>query len=292
MGYSNIFKTVLLLVLLSALFLGVGYMIGGRGGMATAFILSLVMNFGAYWFSDKIVLAMHKAKPIKQGDSLGVYEIVKDLSLTAKLPMPKVYLIPGQIPNAFATGRNPKNAAVAVTEGIVQILNKNELRGVIAHELSHIRNRDILIATIAASIASAIMYLAHMLQWAGMMGGHRGDRDGRGVNTLAMLVTIILAPLAATLIQAAVSRSREYMADDSGARIAGDPESLALALEKISNPKIARGFQGEGALAGAQSAFVHMYIVNNFKGESVMNLFSTHPPVKERVKRLRSIKKV
>jgi heat shock protein HtpX len=292
MGYSNIFKTVLLLVLLSALFLGVGYMIGGRGGMATAFMLSLIMNFCAYWFSDKIILAMHSAKPIKQEDSLGVYEIVKNLCIAAKLPMPKVYLIPGQIPNAFATGRNPQNAAVAVTEGIAQILNKNELRGVIAHELSHIRNRDILIATIAASIASAIMYLAHMLQWAGMMGGHRGDRDSRGVNPLAMLVTIILAPLAATLIQAAVSRSREYMADDSGARIAGDPESLALALEKISSPRITRGFQGEGALLGTQSAFVHMYIVNNLRGESVMNLFSTHPPVKERVKRLRAIKKV
>ncbi len=291
MGYSNIFKTVLLLVLLSALFLGVGYMIGGRGGMATAFILSLVMNFGAYWFSDKIVLAMHNAKPIKQGDTSGVYEIVKDLSLAANLPMPKVYLIPGQAPNAFATGRNPQNAAVAVTEGIVQILDKKELRGVIAHELSHIRNRDILIATIAASIASAIMYLAHMLQWSAMMGGSRGDRD-RGINPLAMLVTIILAPLAATLIQAAVSRSREFVADDSGARIAGDPESLALALEKISSPKISRGFQREGALSGTQSAFVHMYIVNNFKGESVMNLFSTHPPVKERVKRLRAITKI
>jgi heat shock protein HtpX len=215
--------------------------------------------------------------------------MVRELSLSANLPMPKVYLIPGQMPNAFATGRNPQNAAVAVTEGIIQILDKNELRGVIAHELSHIQNRDILVATIAASIASAIMYIANMLQWSAMMGGGRGDRD-RGVNPLAMIVTIILAPLAATLIQAAVSRSREFMADDSGARMAHDPEALASALEKISSPRITRGFQNADALSGAQSAFVHMYIVNNFKGESVMNLFSTHPPVKERVKRLRSHK--
>jgi heat shock protein HtpX len=203
--------------------------------------------------------------------------------------MPKVYLIPGQMPNAFAPGRNPHNAAVAVTEGIVQILSKSELRGVIAHELSHIRNRDILVATIAASIASAIMYIANMLQWSAMMGGGRDDRD-RGINPLAMIVTIILAPLAATLIQAAVSRSREFMADDLGARMAHDPESLALALEKISSPRITRGFQNADALSGAQSAFVHMYIVNNFRGESIMNLFSTHPPVKERVKRLRALK--
>ncbi len=286
----NMVKTALLLVLLSALFLAIGYLIGGQSGMFFAFIMSLVMNFGAYWFSDKIVLAMHKAQALKPGDSSGVYEIVEELCNLARLPMPKVYRIPEWTPNAFATGRNPKNAAVAVTDGILKILNKKELRGVLAHEISHIQNRDILVSTIVAAFASAIMYLAHMMQWAGMMGGHRGGRGGgRGVNPVVMLATVILAPLVATLIQAAVSRTREYMADESGAHVSEDPEALASALEKISNPQLVKRFQEEEMLPDMQPAFAHLYIVNHFSGESVMSWFSTHPPMKERVKRLRAM---
>ncbi|MEI8344448.1 MAG: zinc metalloprotease HtpX [Candidatus Omnitrophota bacterium] len=288
---NNTAKTVVLLTCLSALLMSIGGLIGGRAGMMFALFMSFAINFGAYWFSDKMVLAMHKAKPIHQGDASGVYDIVRELSSVARLPMPVVYLIPGQLPNAFATGRNPQNAAVAVTEGLTQLLSRKELRGVIAHELSHIGNRDILIATIAPTMASAIMYLAHMLQCSAMMGGGRGERDDhRGINPIAMLATIILAPVAATLIQAAVSRSREFIADDSGARMAQDPDSLASALEKISNPRMAASRQNDSAPSGAQSAFAHMYIVNHLKGETVMNLFSTHPPANERIRRLRSMK--
>ncbi|OGW81348.1 MAG: protease HtpX [Omnitrophica bacterium RIFCSPHIGHO2_02_FULL_51_18] len=287
----NTLKTVILLVLLSGLFLAIGYLIGGQNGMYFAFMMSLLMNFGAYWFSDKIVLAMHKAKPIKPQDSSGVYEIVEELCKLAKLPTPKVYLIPERTPNAFATGRNPSHAAVAVTDGILRILNKRELRGVLAHEISHIQNRDILVSTIVAAFASAIMYLAHMLQWAGMMGHGRSREGGRGINPIVMLVTIVLAPLVATLIQAAVSRTREYMADESGAHVSEDPEALASALEKISNPALIKGFQKDEMLPDMQPAFAHLYIVNHFSGESVMSWFSTHPPVKERVKRLLSMGK-
>ncbi len=292
MRVLNAFKTVLLLVLLSAIFLGIGYMIGGQSGMLFAFLMSLVMNFGAYWFSDKIVLAMHKAQPIKRGDPSGVYEIVEGLCYRAKLPMSKVYLIPEGTPNAFATGRNPNNAAVAATEGIVRILNKKELCRVLAHEMAHIQNRDILISTIVATIASAIMYLAHMLQWVGMTGNSHGGREGgRGIHPVVMLVTIILAPLVATLVQAAVSRSREFMADESGAQISQDPEALAAALEKISNPALQKRFQKDDMLPDMQPAFAHLYIVNHFSDESIMRWFSTHPPVKERVKRLLSMKR-
>lgn len=286
----NMVKTALLLVLLSAFFLAIGYLVGGRSGMSFTFIMSLVMNFGAYWFSDKIVLAMHRAQPIKPQDPSGVYEVVEELCRLAKLPMPKVYRILEWTPNAFATGRNPKNAAVAVTDGILKILDKRELREVLAHEISHIQNRDILVSTIVAAFASAIMYLAHMMQWAGMMGQSRGGRESsRGVNPLVMLVTIVLAPLVATLIQAAVSRTREYMADESGVHISEDPEALASALEKISNPALIKGFQKDEMLPDMQPAFAHLYIVNHFSGKSVLSWFSTHPPVKERVAKLRSM---
>lgn len=283
-------KTVLLLTSLAALFMGVGYLLGGQSGMITALGFSLLMNFGAYWFSDKIVLSIHGAKPLTAGDPWGVYDMVRELSLKAGLPMPKVYLIPDRAPNAFATGRNPENAAVAVTQGILQILTPRELRGVLAHELGHIKNRDILISTIVASIASAVMYLAHMLQWAGIMGGgHSRDGEGRGgINPLAMIATILLTPIVATLIQTAVSRTREYMADDTGADVSDDPEALASALEKISDPQHIRRFQTEEAMPDMQPAFSHLYIVNHFAGESVLNWFSTHPPVRDRVKKLRA----
>lgn len=284
---KNQVKTVLLLVLLSGLFLMIGYAFGGRAGVAYAFLMSLVINLGAYWFSDKIVLAMHRAQPVGPGHPSGVYEIIQELVELANLPMPKVYVIPEGTPNAFATGRNPNNAAVAVTEGILQILDEQELRGVLAHEISHIRNRDILVSTLVAALASAVMYLAHMLQWAGMSGyrqGHEGNR--RGLNPIVTILTILFAPLVATLIQMAVSRTREFMADESGAHISKDPEGLASALQKISDPALIRKFQRENNLADMQPAFAHLYIVNHFSGEAVFNWFSTHPPVQERVRRL------
>lgn len=290
MKYTNTFKTVFFLVLLSALFMSIGYMAGGKAGMFFALMMSFFMNFGAYWFSDKIVLAMHDAKPLNINEFPDIHEMVKELTLKAGIPMPKLYIVPGKAPNAFATGRNPENAAVAVTEGLLNALNRNELKGVLAHELSHVMNRDILVSTVAASIASAIMYLSHMLQWFGIAAGGRDD-DNRGVNPVAMIVTVLLAPLAATLIQAAVSRSREYMADESGAGISGDPEGLASALQKISHPRIAGHNRDYEQFSGAQSAVAHMYIVNNLRGESILNLFSTHPPVKERIKRLRNMKR-
>lgn len=288
---KNQLKTTLLLAALSGLFLGIGYLIGGQSGIFYALIMSIVMNFGAYWFSDKLVLAMHRAQSIGPGHPSRVYEIIQELCERAKLPMPKVYIVPEYAPNAFATGRNPENAAVAVTEGILQILNERELRGVLAHEISHIGNRDILVSTIVASIASAIMYLAHMLQWIGLMGGHSRDGENRGgVHPIAMLFTIILAPLVATLVQAAISRTREFMADESGAHVSEDPEALASALQKISDPRLTRQFQRDEMMPDMQPAFSHLYIVNHFSGESVFNWFSTHPPVQERVRRLLAVK--
>lgn len=287
---KNQIKTILLLTTLSALFLLIGYSIGGRSGVMGALVMSVVMNFGAYWFSDKLVLAMHRAQPIGLGHASRVYEIVQELCQQAKLPMPKVYVIPESVPNAFATGRNPQNAAVAVTEGILKMLNEKELRGVLAHEISHIDNRDILVSTIVASIASAIMFLAHMMQWVGLTGGHRDGENRGGVHPFAMIFTIILAPLVATLVQTAISRTREFMADESGARLSEDPEGLASALMKISDPKLLSHSQGTAAPSDLQPAFAHLYIVNHFSGGSVLNWFSTHPPVKERVKRLLALK--
>jgi len=289
---NNQIKTVLLLSAIGALFLWIGNMLGGQGGMMIALLFSLVMNFSAYWFSDKIVLSMHGAKPIGPSNAPAVYSMVEELSVKAGLPMPKIYWIPDHAPNAFATGRNPQNAAVAVTQGLLDILNERELRGVLAHELGHIKNNDILLSTIVASAASAIMYLAHMLQWVGFAGGH-SSRDGEsrgGVNPLALLFTVIVAPIVATLIQSAISRAREYMADETGAGVAEDPEALASALEKISDPSLVRQFQKDESMPDMQPAFSHLYIVNHFAGETVMSWFSTHPPVKERVRRLRAIK--
>lgn len=289
---KNSLKTVLLLTAISGLFLFIGHMLGGQAGMTAALVLSLVMNAGAYWFSDKIVLSMHRAVPVGPGHSSGVYETAAELCSRAALPMPKVYLLPEAAPNAFATGRDPEHSAVAVTEGLLQILDERELRGVLAHELAHIQNRDILVSTIVATLASAILYLAHMMQWFGMLGGHHRSSEGRGgIHPLALLFTILVAPLAATLVQAAVSRTREYMADESGALISQDPEALASALHKISSPEVSQ-FAREHSQVSAdmQPAFSHLYIVNHFSGESVMNLFSTHPPARERIKKLLSMK--
>ncbi len=285
----NNLKTFFLLVLLSSIFLLIGHAVGGQQGLFTALILSCVMNIGAYWFSDKMVLAMHRATPIDANHPSGVYQMIEELCVKANLPMPKVYTIPEWTPNAFATGRNPQHSAVAVTEGILKILDKRELRGVLAHEISHIQNRDILISTIAACFASAIMYLVHMMRWVSI--GGRRDGEGRSVNPVFLLVMMILAPLAATLIRAAISRAREYMADESGAHVSEDPDALASALEKISNPALVNSMRSREDVEDLQPAVAHLYIVNQFQSENIFQLFSTHPPVKERVARLRSMKK-
>lgn len=286
---KNQFKTVLLLAALSGLFMLVGYGLGGRAGMTTALVLSLGMNFAAYWFSDKMVLATHRARPVGPGHPSGVHETVAELCQKAGLPMPATYIVPEWAPNAFATGRDPQHAAVAVTEGILRILDRRELRAVLAHEIAHIQNRDILVSTLVASIASAIMYLAHMLQWAGLMGGRR-DGEGRGgINPLVMILTVILAPVVASLVRAAVSRTREFMADEDGAKNSEDPEALASALEKISDPSLLKKFQREEMNPDMQPAFAHLYIVNHFAGEQIFGWFATHPPVAERVRRLRRI---
>lgn len=277
----NRLKTTLLLTLLTLLLVSMGGAIGGRGGMLTAFIMAAVMNFGSYWFSDKIVLRMYGAREIDRADNPTFYGIVERLSQRAGLPMPRVYLIPDQSPNAFATGRNPEHAAVAATEGILRILSPEELEGVMGHELGHVKNRDILISTIAATIAGAISMLGQMLQWGAMFGAGRDDEEGGGIGGLAgSLLMAILAPIAALLIQMAVSRSREFLADATGAQICGRPQSLANALTKLHNAS------QQIPLQAATPATAHMFIVNPLTGGGLMTLFSTHPPMEERIARL------
>ena len=269
----NGLKTVLLLGVLSGLLLVVGEVIfGGAEGLMFGFIIAAVMNFGSYWFSDKIVLAMYSAKQVDAGHPL--YRMTANLAQRAGLPMPKVYLIPDQSPNAFATGRNPEHAAVAATEGIMRILDEQELEGVIAHELAHVKHRDILISSIAATLGAAIMMTA---RFAMFFGGSRDDN--RGSNPIALLATIILAPLAAFLIQAFISRTREFAADAGGARIAGNPVGLMSALRKIDS--VARRVPLD-----ANPATAHMFIIKPFSGGGLMNLFSTHPPTEKRVQAL------
>ena len=280
----NYFKTTLLLVALTLLLLWVGSMVGGRDGMVFAFVIAMGMSFFSYWFSDKIVLMMYKAKEITEQESSDYYKIVKELTARAGLPMPKMYIIPTNSMNAFATGRNPRHAAVAVTEGMLGSLSREELKGVLGHELSHVRNRDILISAIVATVAGAIMMLANMARYAAMFGGYGGGRDNeenRG-SGLAMLFLAILAPIAALLIQMAISRSREYAADKGGAQIAGNPLALANALEKLQQAAVVRPMD-----AGQTTA--HLFIVNPLSGRSFASIFSTHPPIEERVKRLRAM---
>ena len=284
---TQTFKTVLLLGALSAIFLLVGYALGGQGGMMVAFLISLVMNIGSYWFSDKIVLSIHQAQEIPQDDD--IYRIVRELAQKDNLPMPKVYLVPDLAPNAFATGRDPEHSAVCVTQGLLNILDKEELRAVLSHEMSHVKDRDTLVCTVAATLAAAIMDLAHMAQWIGMFGGYRDKEERRGVNPIALLFTIILAPMAATLVQLAISRSREYLADEEGAHLSRNPLALASALEKISNPNLMKSHQEQTELPHMQPAFSHLYIVNHFSSEAVLGLFSTHPPVADRIKRLKGL---
>ncbi len=280
----NILKTVLLLTGLMALFMFIGAQLGGQTGMMYAFVLACVMNFGSYWFSDKIVLMSFGAKEATKEQAPELYGIVQRLALKANIPMPKVYIMNSPIANAFATGRNPQHAAVAATTGILERLDSKELEGVIGHELSHVFNRDILISAIAATFAGAIMMLANMARWGMMFGGYGGrDRDNRG-GGLELLVVALLAPLAAALIQMAISRSREYQADHSGALLTGDPLSLASALQKIAvdNSRARVPLTRNPAAA-------HLFIMNPLKGETLLHLFSTHPPTSERIKRLEAM---
>jgi heat shock protein HtpX len=274
----NRLKTTILLTALTLLMVAMGSAIGGRGGMFFAFFMACAMNIFSYWFSDKIVLRMYGAQEITQHDSPAFYDMVRRLSSKAGIPMPKVYIIPSESPNAFATGRNPEHAAVAATEGILRILTADELEGVMAHELSHVINRDILISTIAATIAGAISMLGNMLQWAAIFGTRSDDDEGGGV--FGGLAMAIIAPIAAMLIQLAVSRSREYLADEGGARLSGHPMSLANALRKLDSGSRMLPMQE------ARPATAHMFIVNPLTAQGLMQLFSTHPPMEERIARL------
>lgn len=278
----NTLKTTFLMGLLTVLLVLIGGAIGGTGGMTLAFLLAGGMNFFSYWFSDKIVLKMYDAVEIQESDDPRFYGLVRRLAERAGLPMPKVYIIQDDSPNAFATGRNPEHAAVAATTGIMRLLTDEELAGVMAHELGHVRNRDILISTIAATFAGAITYLAQIAQWGAMFGGGRGDDDEDGGGIFGMILMAILAPIAAMLVQMAISRSREYGADAAGAQISGNPLSLARALQKLE-----MGSQQVPLAANAATA--HMFIVNPLTGGGMMSLFSTHPPIPERVQRLEEL---
>lgn len=271
----NILKTVFLMTVMMILFLLVGYLLGGSTGMTIAFIFALVMNFSSFWFSDKIVLAMYRAKEVTAETAPKFYALVQQLTTSANLPMPKVYIINDPTPNAFATGRSPEHAAVAATTGILQNLNNEELAGVISHELAHVKHRDMLTGTIAATLVGTITFVAQMAGWAMMFG--RNNDDDNGISSLLLL---ILAPIAATLLQLAISRSREFAADQGGAEISHNPLGLASALRKISAGNEAKQLNNSGP------ATAHMFIVNPLHGGGVMKLFSTHPPIEERIKRL------
>ncbi|OHE58595.1 MAG: protease HtpX [Thermodesulfovibrio sp. RBG_19FT_COMBO_42_12] len=277
----NNIKTLFLLVTLTLILIWAGAAMGGKQGMTIALIFALGMNFFAYWFSDKIVLKMYRAREVTESEAPDLYRIVRRLAQKAEIPMPKVYIMDQEQPNAFATGRNPKHAAVAVTTGIMRILSQEELQGVIGHELAHVKHRDILISTIAATIAGAISYLATMAQWAMIFGGHRGD-DDEGGSPIAALVMMIIGPIAALIIQMAISRSREYAADEDGARLAGNPRYLSGALKKLN-------MASRKIPMNANPATSHMFIVNPLSGGGIAKLFSTHPPIEERISRLESM---
>jgi len=278
----NTTKTVVLMAGLTVLLVFVGGGLAGRQGMIMAFMFASAMNIFTYWFSDKIVLRMYNAREVTEVDAPVLYGVTRELALRASLPMPKVYIIPSDAPNAFATGRNPSHAAVAATEGIVRMLNRDELMGVMAHELGHVMNRDILIGTVAATIAGAISMLASMAQWAMIFGGGGRDREDRQGGGIGAIAIIILAPIAAMLIQFAISRSREYQADATGARLCGNPLALASALKKLQ-------MGAQRIPMNANPATAHMFIVNPLSGGGMMSLFSTHPPMEERVARLEKL---
>ena len=279
----NMLKTTFLMGLLTVILVTVGGALGGEGGMVLAFLFALVMNGASYWFSDKIVLRMYGAEEIGAHEAPGLHRVVQDLALRAKMPMPKLYRIPQDSPNAFATGRDENHAAVAVTEGILRILNEAELRGVLAHELSHIKNRDILVGTIAAALAGAISMLANMAHW-GMIFGGRGGDDREGSHPIVALAMIIIAPIAAMMVQMAISRGREFGADATGAAISGSPLDLANALRKLEQA-------AQGVPMETNPATAHLFIVNPLTGGGLMALFSTHPPMEERILRLENMGK-
>ena len=274
-------KTALLLVLLSALILFIGQAMGGRSGLIIAFGFALIMNVGSYWFSDKIVLTMYKAKELSPSEAPMLHAMVEDLARNAGIPKPRICLIPDDSPNAFATGRNPQHAVVAVTQGIMRLLSPDELRGVVAHEIGHITNRDILVQSIAGVLASVVMVLANMMQWAAIFGGSRSDGEGGG-NVFSALLVALLAPIAASLIQFAISRSREYLADATGAKLCGNPLSLASALGKLG------AYSKQVPMQQGSPATAHMFIVNPFAG-GIGKFFSTHPPLEDRIHRLQEM---
>jgi heat shock protein HtpX len=282
----NRLRTTILLAALTALVVWIGQMFGGPNGAVMALVFAGVMNFFSYWFSDKIVLRMYRAQEISQNEDPELFDIVRELTVKDGLPMPRVYVIPEETPNAFATGRNPEHAAVAVTQGIRRILDRRELTGVLGHELSHVKHRDILVSSIAATLAGAISYLAQMAQWAAIFGGGSRDREEGGGNMFSLLFMMIVAPIAAMLIQMAVSRSREYLADEGGAKVTGDPLALAGALRKLHMGAQNIPMQVSDATA---TSTAHMFIVNPLSGGGIANLFSTHPPMEERIARLEAM---
>jgi heat shock protein HtpX len=279
----NRIKTVFLMTLMAVILMAIGGAIGGRNGIILMFIIAMGMNFFSYWFSDSMVLRAYHAQPVDESHPL--YRIVADLAQRAQLPMPRVYIIPSDIPNAFATGRSPSHAAVAATQGILEMLDEDEIRGVLAHEMSHVLHWDILISTVVATFASAISMIANIAQWTAIFGGGRDDDGDGGGNIVSLLVTIIVAPLAASLIQLGISRTREYMADEEGGRMIDDPLALARALAKIDN------YAHYGVLQGATKSTAHMCIINPFSGvrSSMASLFSTHPPTEKRIERLQEL---
>ena len=279
----NYVKTGLLLLALTLILVWLGSLFGGPRGAMIAFIFALVLNGVSYWYSDKIVLAMYKAKEVPERQFYHLYDLVKELTHSARLPMPKIYMVENKSPNAFATGRNPEKAVVCVTRGLLELLDENELRGVLAHELAHVKNRDTLIMTVTASMAGAIMMLAYMARWAAILGGYSKQRKGSG-NIVALLAISIIAPLAAIIVQLAISRSREYAADRQGAYFAKDPRGLANALKRLKEAAKIR------PMKEASPETAHLFIVNPFRGSFITNLFATHPPIEERVRRLSEMK--
>lgn len=282
----NTLKSLILLAALSAILMWIGGALGGKQGLIIAFGFAMVMNFASYWWSDKIVLSLYGAKEVKYEDAPELYGDIQDLSQRAGLPMPRVYITPQEQPNAFATGRDPEHAAVAVTQGILRLLSREELRGVLAHELAHVKHRDILIGSIAATIATAITYLAYMAQFAAIFGGGGGGDRGRGGNPLGLLVMAIVAPLAATVIRLAISRTREYGADQGGAEISGNPIGLANALRKLGAASGRIPLRVSEQVADSTS---HMLIASPLSGGGLSSLFSTHPPMEERIRRLEAM---
>jgi heat shock protein HtpX len=280
--FKNQLKTAALIAILTGLLLGVGWLIGGFRGLTIGLIFAIGINFVSYWFSDKIVLALYRAKPAGV-DHSWIEDIVRDLANKAKIPKPKLYIVNTPQANAFATGRNPKHAVVACTTGILDLLDKDELRGVLAHELSHVKNRDILVSSVAAAIAGVISYVAFIARWSAIFGGFGRDRDSS--NIIELLVLAIITPILATMIQFAISRSREYLADSSGAKLTRQPLMLANALEKIAGSVQQHPFKSHASTTST----AHLFISNPFKGKNLLHYFSTHPPTDERVKRLRTI---